>query len=338
VTPQERAGAVRRRVGLFRLPDRGVVEVRGGDRRRWLDGMVSNDVASLSAAGPGNGCYALLLTREGRIVADLHVIERADCHWLEATADGARAALERLAKYVIADDVALRNATGEHARLAVEGPRACAVVAAAAGRDETDLAAVPPDCAVELEVAGAAVVAAAFGFSGEAALQIFAPPASADDVAARLRAAGAAHGLVEGDAETLEILRVEAGIPRLGAELSEDVLPAEVGLDGAASATKGCYTGQEVVARMRSRGQVGHHLVGLVVEGAGSEAIERGAEIRDSGRAIGEVTSSVHASLGRIALGFVRRGHAEPGARVEVAGHPARIAPLPFVSRACAAS
>lgn len=323
--PQQQAAAVRRGAGLFALPHRGVVEVEGRDARRWLNGMISNDVSGLEPDGERSGCYAALLTRIGRIVADLHVLARPAGFWLELERSAASDVVGRLAKYVIADDVRLADRSDAWLRLALEGPDAPDLLGrASAGA----LPALGPESGCSLEIAGVACVAAAWSWSGEAGYQLFVPPSGGAAVTEALAAAGGPGGLVRGTPEALEVLRVEAGVPRLGFELGEDVLPPEARLEHAVSTTKGCYTGQEVIARIRSRGAVAHLLVGLACEG---EPPARGSAVEVEGRAVGEVTSAVRSPVaGAIALAFVRRACAEPGQEVRVGGRPARVAVLPF--------
>jgi aminomethyltransferase len=326
VTPQDEARAVRAGVGLFRLADRGVVRVTGADRVRWLDGMLSNDVAGLVPAPGRSGCHALLLTRQGRIVADLHVLLRPDALWLETRGPFVATVLATLGRFVVADDVALVDASGAWERLSLEGPAAPRVL------EEALRAPLPllDDAGADAVLADTALVVAAFGFGGLPARQLFVPAGAGRRVAAALREAGERHGMVEAGAQALEILRIEAGLPQLGVELSQEVLPAEARLERAISSTKGCYTGQEVVARMASRARVSHLLVGLALEGG--ELPAEGAAIELEGRQVGELTSRcVSPRAGAIALGFVRAAHAEPGTRVSVAGRPARVAALPFV-------
>ncbi|MEN8160860.1 MAG: glycine cleavage T C-terminal barrel domain-containing protein [Myxococcota bacterium] len=301
---------------LFRLPSRVVIEVGGADRLRWLDGMISADVASLAV---GEGAWGLLLTRQGRVVADLHVLSRADCLWLELEGSVAKTVEERLAGYVIADDVTL--AERDASRLGLEGTGAASVLEAAGGAP----VALAIDAWCELGIAGETVTVAAYGFTGQPAFQLFAPRAAEADVAAALLEAGA----VETGAETLECLRVEAGLPRVGAELDESVLPAEARLEAAISETKGCYTGQEVVTRMRTRGRVAHLLVGLRLEAG--PLPERGAEIIRDGARIGQLTSAVLSPAeGAIGLGFVKHDAAAAGTEVRVGGANARIVELPM--------
>lgn len=325
-----RSDAVRRGAGLFPLPKRGVIQVTGSERIRWLDGMLTNDVLALEARGPGAGCHALLLTPQGRIVVDLHVLLAADSVWLELERDAIPTVIERLERFLIADDVSLRDGTDTTVRLALEGPRAAEVLAACAGREREP--GFSEHAWQDVQIGDVPVRVAGWAFTSGPGLQLFAPPDRRESLVAALHRAGKPCGLVDGDAALLELLRIEAGTPWLGSELDESVLPAEVRLDRAVSDTKGCYTGQEVVARMRSRDRVRSLLVGLCLEGG--DLPEPGAKIEVDGRPVGELTSAVRSPrFGAIALGFVRREHAEPGTRVRVAGADAQVSSLPFDER-----
>jgi folate-binding protein YgfZ len=132
----------------------------------------------------------------------------------------------------------------------------------------------------------------------------------------------------------LDVLRVEAGVPRAPNELGEKVLPPELGplwMERAVSAVKGCYTGQEIVARLVSRGAESHRLVSLRFAG---EPAPPGSEIRAQGKAVGEVTSSARSTLGAIGLGFVRRPADAVGSELESAGRAAQVIDAPVASRA----
>ena len=313
---------------LFRLDGRGVIEVSGGDRIRWLDGMLSQDVKALAAAGRGAGGHALLLTQQGRIVSDLHVLVDEDRVWLEGERAAFPAVRARLERYIVADDVALGDLGERVARLALEGP-ACEDVLRAASGAAPELG---PGAWTECSLAGVAVRVARFALAGGPALQLFTPAERADEVARALLAAGEASGVVLGDAMDLERRRVEAGVPRAGRELDESVLPAEARLlESAVSFRKGCYTGQEVVARLHSRGRRNHLLVGLRFEGVGGVLPAKGAPLQLEGRRVGEVTSAVPSPrFGDIGLGFVRHEHAEPGTRLALEPGVAEGAALPF--------
>lgn len=318
--------AARKAAALFDLPSRGVVVVTGGDRVRWLDGMVSNAIAALAPGNERSGCYATLLTPKGAIIADLHVLDRGDALWLEIARDAVDAVMQRLDRYIIADDVKLENASARLEQLALEGPRAAAILARATGRP-IELA--PYSC-TELELGGAEVVVAAFGMTGEQAYRIFVPVALCAEVVAALLDAGAQDGLLRGDSALLEVLRIEAGTPLLGPDLDDTVLPDEARLDHAVSSDKGCYVGQEIVARVRSRGQVNHLLVGLRFEAGELPAAD--TPLVAGERRSGEVTSvCTSPTLGAIGLGYLRREHAKPGTRVRAGELDAEVVALPFV-------
>lgn len=325
----QRAAAVRRGVGLFRLRDRALLAVRGADRVRWLDGMLSNDVAQLAPGPIRSGCYALLLSPQGRILADFHVLQRGEELWLETARTGFASIRARLERHVIADDVTLVDRSDELARLALEGAAAETLLAQLLGRAPG----LAPECGAEFDLGGQRVFAAAFGWSGAPAFQLFVAAQAEAALLARLRERAGPLGLLEGDAEVLEILRIEAGVPALHRELDEQVLPPETGLMArAVSLTKGCYTGQEIVARLVSRGAESHRLVGLRFA---ADPPAPDAEIRAGGQRIGEVTSSCRsAQAGAIGLGFVRRPWDAPGTQVEVDGSAARVAALPLVATA----
>jgi folate-binding protein YgfZ len=322
---QRQVEAVRSGAGLFRLAGRGLLSVTGDDRVRWLDGMLSNDVRELAADAARSGCHALLLTAKGRIVANLHVLGRKDAFWLETAASAVAVAKDTLEHHVIADDVAVVDLSTALERIGIEGPSARAALEAASGA-AIELA---PHGWTEVWLADFPVTVARFGWSVEDGYQLWTPLEAREAVAATVLESASSVGLIEAGTEALEILRVEAGTPRMGAELDETVLPAEANLEEAVSQTKGCYVGQEVVARMHSRGRVSHRLVGLRVVGAGLP--EAGSELFAAGRRIGELTSvCVSPRFGPIALGFVRAAHAAVGNELAAGGSTVRVCGLPF--------
>ncbi len=327
-------GDVRATAGLFRLDHLGLVEVTGEDRTTWLNGMISNDVAALEPGRERSGCHAALLTNRGAIVADLRVVLREDRFWLLVERSAVATTVTTLEKFIVADDVTLTDASDRFAQWSLEGPAAPGVLETL-GVD----AELGPDAAIDAHIADEAVVLVAVGFSGEWARRIVAPIGAAERVEAALHAAGAEHGLFVGDDAALEVLRIEAGTPRQGLELDDSVLPDEAHLDSAISTTKGCYVGQEIVARLRSRGQVNHLLVGVRFEG---DVPPVGAALTAGDKRTGEITSIADSPrAGRIALGFVRREHSEPGTPVDAEGLAGVVAALPFVepsSGAAAAS
>ncbi len=324
----EIVAATRSAAGLFEMVSRGLIEVRGEDRVRWLDGMISGDVEALVEAESGSGCYATLLTHRGAIVADLHVARIGDVFLLESLRTEIPHILEVLNGFIIADDVELFDRSEENFVLGLEGPVAPAILdAALAGSASLPTA----ENWCEAEIANRSVLVGAFGFSGEAGYQLHFEPGARGEIEAALDAAAGARSIVRGDLAALEILRIEAGIPALGRELDEEVLPPEARLERAIAPDKGCYVGQEIVARLRARGQVNHLLVGLKLDAKKLPA--EGAELSVDGRKTGEMTSLAQSpSVGLIALGYVRREHAEPGTRVEFEAGHASVVELPFVS------
>jgi folate-binding protein YgfZ len=256
------------------------------------------------------------------------VLALPDRFLLDTLREAVPAVIARLEKYVIADDVTLADTSAAWARLGLEGPAAPALLAAAAG----GAPALEPEAHAALALGGREVRVAAFGFSGEPAFQLFAPPQDREAVAAALHAAARRLGagtLVDADSAVLEVLRVEAGIPALGRELDESVLPAEARLESAISTTKGCFTGQEVVTRMRSRGRVNHLLVGLRF--AGDAPAAPGTALLAGGARVGSVTSAVRsARFGAIGLGFVARAQVAPGTALHAGDLPATVSALPF--------
>jgi len=317
MTVVEQVRSVRTRAGLLELPRRGVLAVRGDDRVRWLNGMLSNEVEALRASAEGGeGCPALLLNPKAGIIASLHVLAHEEEFWLDAEKSAIPEITSRLERYIVADDVRLEALATE--RFSVEGPQAFAFIE---GLASGALPAPHSGAWSRLTIAAAPVVVAAYSFAGEPGLQLFAEPGKATVLRAAL------SGLPSVSAEAQEILRIESGLPLEGRELGEDVLPDEAHLGDAISTVKGCYTGQEIIARLRSRGQVNHLMVGLRFAGG---LPELGAELRADERSLGEVTSCCDSpDLGPIGLGFVRRSYSEPGCELECAGSRAVVTALP---------
>ena len=321
--------AVRESAGLFRREDRGVLEVSGGDRARWLQGMLSADIEALAPGPEASGCAALLLNHRAGVIAEMHVALRPEAFWLECHRASLPEVRERLEKFIVADDVELADRSLAFDLLGLEGPRAGAILARAAG---SGIEALAPGAVGSVVLGDVDAVVGRWGITGESGFRLFVSAGDGGRAAEALEAHAGDDSLVAAGATALETLRIEAGVPAMGSELDEDVLPDEARMGGAVSDSKGCYTGQEIIARLRSRGRVNHLLVGLRLEGSG-EGLERGAEIRDDQRALGEVTSLCQSpDEGWIALGFVRRQASEPGTEVQVAECRARVVSLPFHS------
>jgi folate-binding protein YgfZ len=296
--PAGEYASLRADVALVDLGFRTLVHAVGADRASFLQGMLTNDVAALA---PGGGCPALLLTIQGRVTADVRVAALADAFLLDVDVRARAAFVAALEALVIADDVTLDDPPVATAVIGIEGPRAAAVLPATAGT-------LAPYAHAEARVAGAPVRIQRASEVGGPGFVLHVGAADATAVWDALAAAGARPcGMT-----ALEARRVEVGVPRIGVDMDGSTLALEVPVGDAISATKGCYLGQEVVARGTARGHVNRRLVGLRLDGPVPAA---NAPLVRDGKEVGRLTSVVRtfAPGGVAALGFVRREHWDPG-------------------------
>jgi folate-binding protein YgfZ len=305
----------------------GKVAVTGRDRQAFLQGMLSNEVKSL---GPGQGTGAAFLDAHGKVMALLTVYALDDRLLLELPTGRTEKTLEALDHFLISEKAYFEAADGAFAVLAVQGPRAGGLLASVAGRI-LDLA---PFEHVEVAVVGAPVRVIHRREAGVPGFHLWTPAAHAEALWRALVGAGAAPvGM-----QALDQHRVEAGVPWYGRDVDETVIFPETRLETLVSYTKGCYIGQEVVARVKYRGHVNRALSGLVLEG--DRIAAPGARVVADGKDVGRITSAVWSpALGcPIALGYVRREHFEPGSPVTVddggVSIPAKVSALPFVEPA----
>ncbi len=308
--------------------DRAFVRVSGRDPVRMVNGLLTNDVAGL-AAGQAN--RSALLTPRGRMLAEIRTIRRANDLLLETDAAARANVLDTIRKYVPPLFARGEDASAAISVIGVYGPAAGSTVASALdARAVASPQATAPAGAGDT-IAERDISAIDTDYAGVPGIDLIVPAQDADPMVRALVECGATTA----GAATLEILRIEAGQPRWGADLDETVIPLEAGLkDALISTTKGCYTGQEVIIRILHRGHVNRHLRGMVL--ANGPVPERGTKLfRESdARAMGEVTSAGASPRMRavIALGYVRR-EIEPGALMRVGepgGPQARIVTLPF--------
>jgi len=315
--------------GLFDLSARGRVEVWGGEAVRFLNGMVTNDVAALAE---GAWMRAAFPNPQGRLLALVRVFRRGDRFLFDTEPETYPRLVKDLERFTLAGDFFVRDLTAETTLLSVQGARATEIVAAVLGRDA---ASTPRGSVRVVTFEGSAVEAARATHTGEDGYDLIAAKESAESLRDALVAAGA----VPAGAGALEVLRVEAGVPRYGVDASDANVVLEVVEESeAVSYTKGCYTGQEIIARIHWRGHVAKKLAGLVFEGEGE--VPAGARLRDTGdgREVGRVTSSVFSprSGGRVGLGLVKYDHLAAGTRVGVFEDDAelcaaRVEALPLV-------
>lgn len=309
--------ALREGAAWLDLSGRGKIFVRGQDRARLLHALCTNHVQQLA---PGQGCYAFFLNAQGHILADAHVFCFEDYFLLDTEPELASKLYAHIDRYIIADDVTLEEAAPPLATLSVEGPRAAAILSALG-------AGAPGEALAHLRW-GTAILARASSTGAEGFLLIL-PAEEKPAMIAQLERAGA----VPADAGAALVVRLEHGKPRYGDDITEQHLPQETQQLHAVHFNKGCYLGQEIVERIRSRGHVNRLLVRLEMDEAA--APPRGTPLLAEGTPVGEITSAAFSpAMGKVvALAYVRAAHAAPGAILNCAGRLARVAPLTAEAR-----
>ncbi len=300
--PVKEAAALRMGAGLIDLAWRGVVEMSGRDRARFLHGMCTNDIKKLQ---PGQGCLAAIVNRQGKMVAEMIVHAAENALLLEMDRSNLQPTIDHLQKFLVADDVALK--VSDAAVLSVCGPRAQSLLGV---RDLPDFHFMMRDGVVVTRNR-------TLGVEGYHLLVPASKPGEADGILG--------HGVAPAGFEAQEALRIENGFPRWGADMDATLLPMEAGLEAIAiSYAKGCYIGQEVIQRVKTYSEPPRMLVQLeVADAAAGDKIGKGAE------EAGLVTSA----SGPFALGLVRKEYKAPGTEVTAAGKPARVRALPWQSR-----
>ena len=303
--------ALRETAGVLERSGRGKLLVTGADAAEYLQGQLTNDVEALE---PAAGCYAAVLDRKGHMQADMRVLRTDDGgFWIDTEPEATAAAERHLRMYSIGREIEIEDVSGAWSILSLIGPAALGLAGCGplapehahrrCERDGVELRAVATDLGVDLIVDS--------------------PRAE------QLRESLARSGAVDVTEEAAEIARVESGRPRFGREMTTSTIPQEAGIDErAVSFTKGCYIGQETVARLHYKGRPNRHLRGLRLE----SVVTSGDEIHFGDRDVGRVgTAVLSPALGPIALAVVRR-EAEPGSRVEIGANAtgAEVVELPF--------
>jgi tRNA-modifying protein YgfZ len=269
--------------GVVDRSERGKLALTGSEAKAFLHGQVTNDVEGLE---PGRGCYAAFLTHKGKMLGDLRILDRGD----ELLLDTERVALQELfnmiRRYKLGRDVELHKRTVQLGLLSLIGPDARRVAGGRVGAQEHDNA--------RAEIAGRPVLLVAT----DVGVDVFCDAQDTEAVRAALDAVPVAE-------EAAEVVRIERGRPRYGVDLDDSVIPQEAGLNQrAVSFTKGCYVGQETVARLYYRGKPNRHLRGLRL----SAVAATGDELRRGEKVVGRLGSvAVSPARGPIALAIVRR-------------------------------
>jgi folate-binding protein YgfZ len=313
--------------GLIDLSSRGRIEIGGTEAVLFLNGLITNDVKALA---DGSWMEAAFPNVQGRILAHARVLRQGASFLFDTEAVTREQIIKTLGRFTLAGDFRLTDITGQTALLSVQGARSSEIVGAVLGKDAAN-------------TARGSILNTSWK---EDKVSTIRATHTAEDGFDLLTSAGAALSLWEALSqagarpfgfEALEILRIEAGRPRYGVDIDETKVVLETALDDAVSFTKGCYIGQEIIARIHFRGHVAKRLAGIMLDAEG--ATLAGDKVRTAeGKEIGWITSVARSPrLNRtIALGYVKYDYLEPGTRVRVLSNEteleARVTSLPFVS------
>jgi len=325
--------AVRSGVGIADLSHRGRLNVTGDDRVKWLQSVISNDILPLKS---GQGLYSSFLTHKGKMLTYFRVYTLAESFMLEDAGEIGDATLQALRKFLLYGTKAkMENCADTWGLLLVSGPKAADLIKAAFAADVSGL---KPLSFMTQDIAGHQALLIRTEETGEVDIEVLIPADGVAPVWEKLWSAGQPMGLKPFGTEAREMLRMEAGLPKAGPDLNEDIVPPEANLEGKAfSLSKGCYPGQEVVARMDTYGSVRRRLVGLAVKDPVIPT--KGAKLFSGDREVGWISSAVRSpSVGSvIAFGFPLRDFSAPGTALTVdvngARHDATVQALPFYTR-----
>jgi glycine cleavage system T protein len=331
--PLAEHGAVRRKVGIADLSHRGKLRVTGEDRIKWLQSVISNDILPLK---PGQRRYSSLLTHKGKMLTYFRVYLQPDHVFVEDVGDIGETTFQALRKFLLYGTKAkLDNCRESWGLLLVSGPSAAAVIQQAFGRDPSTLGVLD---FVTVDVAGRSSMIIRTEETGEEDFEIFLPADAAPAAWDQIMQAGQVNGIKPFGRQTREALRMEAGLPQAGPDLNEEIVPPEANLEEKAfSLSKGCYPGQEVVARMDTYGSVRRRLVGLLIQDTAIPA--RGAKLFSGDREVGWISSAVRSPQLQsvIAFGFPLRDFSKSGTALAVdidgSRSQAVVKALPFYTR-----
>jgi folate-binding protein YgfZ len=305
---------------VYELASRAKLKLSGGDRVRWLNGMVTNNVRDLAV---GHGVYAFLLNPQGHILGDLYAYNRGDSLWLDVDQGQVAKVLEVFDHYIIMDDVEVENITDKWTVIGVSGPTSGEILRSA-GLQVPDLQPLETSNQQWQQIA---LTLLRGDEEKRDSHEIWLAPEHAQLV----RTALLRNGATPVGTEALELHRVALGIPRYGQDIRERDLPQETEQGRALNFSKGCYIGQEIVERIRSRGAVHRTFTGFRFE---NDLPAIGSKIQVNARDVGEITSIAALPLAGgtvlVALGYIRREAGLPGNEVAAGGLKATVAELPF--------
>jgi folate-binding protein YgfZ len=330
--PQSEYEALHTSACLADVSYRGRVIVTGDDRITWLQSIISQDILPLQ---PGQGRYSTFMDHKGKMLSYFRVFICPEQVVIEDVGEVGEQTYAALRKFLLYGTKAkIGKGIETQGLLLLSGPKAAGILKEALGVEVENLASLQ---SMSFSFEGAHGFIARTEETGMADFELFAPLDALPSLWTHLLKTGEHVGLKPIGKATLETARIEAGLPRLGPDINERIVPPEANLEGIAfSLSKGCYPGQEVVARMDTYGSVKRRLVGLVIEGLGKDLPEAGAKLFSGTREVGWVSSATFSPLLQkpIALGFSLRDFTPPATQLEVETQgqrlPTSVSTLPF--------
>ncbi len=331
---QEEHLAVRKNVGIADLSYRGLIRITGPDRTKFLQGLITNDVMGLTE---GQGLYAAILNPKGRMLADLRIYAIQEALLVDLDREITDKTVQILNRYKLISKAKLEDLTDSLVHLAVYGPSAKPLL------EKVLVSPLPQPLEFSSTTAqwqGHQVFMIRTMYTGEEGYDLLVPAEGGAALWNKLSEAGSSFGIRTVGLQALESLRIEAGLPRYGIDMDENTFPPEAGLEEKAiSYTKGCYVGQETIARIKTYGQVHRKLMGLILEAGPSDSLpQRNDKILKDDEEAGFVTSAVHSPVlnKNIALGYIRRKVIQADLQVTVVSGEegvktmAQVVELPF--------
>ncbi len=321
--------AVRSDVGIVDISYLGTLCLTGEDRAEFLHRLISNNVEGLSF---GEGNYATLLTNRGKIIADMKVYVLEDAIYISTAPESAEDVFSELDKYIIADDVELSVATDNLGAIAVYGPKSAELVQSVLNAENLNSLTEYHSrfCLFDQQW----VVCVRSDTVGECGYHLYISTDKLETLWEKLMDERPGVQAIGWDA--LESLRIEAGTPRYGTELTDSIIPLEAELEHAIDFEKGCYIGQEIVARMKYRGHPNRLLRGIEIDA--ENPIPQDSKIFSGEKEVGWITSSTYSPTLKkpIALGYLRMAVTENGSRIQIETSEGRVSGtvvgLPFIS------
>lgn len=311
----------------------GVLEISGKNTVQFINGLVTNEVKTLKA---GEGILAAFLNTQGKVVAICRIYKVGERLLIEMEVERHETIFKNLSRFVLAGEFFVNDSTEQYALISLQGPRAVDLISELTGQV---IKAEPEFSIYECVIDGWNVLVASHSRCGGAGFDLFVPFEYDQAVKQELLNRGVLFGARQVGGEALEVARIEAGIPREGVDVTENNILLEAGYEKAVSYTKGCYLGQEIIARIHWRGQPAKQLRGLFIDA--DEIPSQGVELyAEDGKKVGEITSAARSfAIGQVvALGYVHRYYLKVGTALTMKQDGAElgsatVAELPFIQQ-----